>query len=272
MKKLSKILVCLTLALVMCFGLTACGEFDGNFKTVASADEINTTFAKVNTEESDTETGYQLKATFKGAFENELGKGDIDMTMKGKVSIKDGVKSAIESTMTFSGSSQAGGVSVSYDSALDMNVYTGDGAMYTHTVMSLNGAETANTKIKVDFGDDLQSVLDNFAGMASKGVEGIDFFAMTAAELETQNIKVYIDSNENGTKIKFEFDDTDKGENSVFGKGSAIFSFGANNLLRGYQMKYEVQGLKVFVELKPFNGSVTLPNDLDTYTSYSIGF
>ena len=72
MKKLSKILVCLTLALVLCFGLTACGEFDGNFKTVASADEINTTFAKVNTEESDTETGYQLKATFKGAFENEL--------------------------------------------------------------------------------------------------------------------------------------------------------------------------------------------------------
>ena len=104
MKKLFKTLVCLTLALVMCFGLTACGEFDGNFKTVASADEINTTFAKVNTEESDTETGYQLKATFKGAFENELGKGDIDMTMKGKVSIKDGVKSAIESTMTFSGS------------------------------------------------------------------------------------------------------------------------------------------------------------------------
>ena len=169
----------------MCFGLTACGEFDGNFKTVASADEINTTFAKVNTEESDTETGYQLKATFKGAFENELGKGDIDMTMKGKVSIKDGVKSAIESTMTFSGSSQAGGVSVSYDSALDMNVYTGDGAMYTHTVMSLDSAETANTKIKVDFGDDLQSVLDNFAGMASEGAEGIDFFAMTAAELET---------------------------------------------------------------------------------------
>ena len=113
MKKLSKILVCLTLALVMCFGLTACGEFDGNFKTVASADEINTTFAKVNTEESDTETGYQLKATFKGAFENELGKGDIDMTLNGKVSIKDGVKSAIESTLTFSGSSQAGGVSVS---------------------------------------------------------------------------------------------------------------------------------------------------------------
>lgn len=67
-----------------------------------------------------------------------------------------------------------------------MNVYTGDGAMYTHTVMSLNGAETANTKIKVDFGDDLQSVLDNFAGMASEGAEGIDFFAMTAAELETQ--------------------------------------------------------------------------------------
>lgn len=101
MKKLFKTLVCLTLALVMCFGLTACGEFDGNFKTVASADEINTTFAKVKTEESDTETGYQLKATFKGAFENELGKGDIDMALNGKVSIKDGVKSAIESTMTF---------------------------------------------------------------------------------------------------------------------------------------------------------------------------
>ena len=205
------------------------------------------------------------------AFENELGKGDIDMALNGKVSIKDGVKSAIESTMTFSGSSQAGGVSVSYDSALDMNVYTGDGAMYTHTVMSLNGAETANTKIKVDFGDDLQSVLDNFAGMASEGAEGIDFFAMTAAELETQNVKVYIDSSDKGTKIKFEFDDTDKGENSVFGKGSAIFSFGANNLLRGYQMNYELQGLKVFVELKPFNGKVTLPNDLDTYTGLSIG-
>lgn len=108
--------------------------------------------------------------------------------------------------------------------------------------------------------------------MASEGAEGYRFLAMTAAMLETQKHQVYIDSNENGTKIKFEFDDTDKGENSVFGKGSAIFSFGANNLLRGYQMKYEVQGLKVFVELKPFNGSVTLPNDLDTYTSYSIGF
>ena len=78
MKKLFKTLVCLTLALVMCFGLTACGEFDGNFKTVASADEINTTFAKVNTEESDTETGYQLKATFKGAFENEQGRHRYD--------------------------------------------------------------------------------------------------------------------------------------------------------------------------------------------------
>ena len=267
MKKLFKTLVCLTLALVMCFGLTACGEFDGNFKTVASADEINTTFAKVNTEESDTETGYQLKATFKGAFENELGKGDIDMALNGKVSIKDGVKSAIESTMTFSGSNALR----AYESSVDANVYTGDGAMYSHTVTFLNGAETANTKIKVDFGDDLQSVLDNFAGMASEGAEGIDFFAMTAAELETQNVKVYIDSSDKGTKIKFEFDDTDKGENSVFGKGSAIFSFGANNLLRGYQMNYELQGLKVFVELKPFNGKVTLPNDLDTYTGLSIG-
>lgn len=154
MKKLFKTLVCLTLALVMCFGLTACGEFDGNFKTVASADEINTTFAKVKTEESDTETGYQLKATFKGAFENELGKGDIDMALNGKVSIKDGVKSAIESTMTFSGSNALG----AYESSVDANVYTGDGAMYSHTVTFLNGAETANTKIKVDFGDDLQSV------------------------------------------------------------------------------------------------------------------
>ena len=109
------------------------------------------------------------------------------------------------------------------------------------------------------------------ARSCGEGAEGIDFFAMTAAELETQNIKVYIDSSDKGTKIKFEFDDTDKGENSVFGKGSAIFSFGANNLLRGYQMNYELQGLKIFVELKPFNGKVTLPNDLDTYTGLSIG-
>ena len=65
MKKLSKILVCLTLALVLCFGLTACGEFDGNFKTIASADEINTTFAKVKTEESDTETGISSKPPLK---------------------------------------------------------------------------------------------------------------------------------------------------------------------------------------------------------------
>ena len=27
----------------------------------------------------------------------------------------------------------------------------------------------------------------------------------------------------------------------------------------------------LFVELKPFNGKVTLPNDLDTYTGLSIG-
>ena len=109
----------------------------------------------------------------------------------------------------------------------------GDGAMYSHTVTFLNGAETANTKIKVDFGDDLQSVLDNFAGMASEGAEGIDFFfAMTAAELETQNVKVYIDSSDKGTKIKFEFDDTDKG-------GKFRFRKGFRNLLFRSQQSFE---------------------------------
>ena len=265
MKKLFKTLICLTLALVMCFGLTACGEFSGDFKTVASADEINTTFTKVEQADgkADTETGYQLKATFKGAFENEAGKGNIDMSMKGKVSIKDGVKSSIESKMTFSGSSTLGGTSISYESSSD--VYTGDGAMYTKMVISLNGTETVNSKTKMDFGADLQSVIDTFAEMTAEGAEGLDFFSMTSAQLEAEGIKVYIDSSDKGTKIKFEFDDTSKGDNSVFGKGTAIYSFGANNLLRGYKISYEVQGLKVFIELKPYSGSVKLPSDLDTY-------
>lgn len=267
MKKLFKTLVCLTLALVMCFGLTACGEFSGDFKTVASADEINTTFTKVEQADgkADTETGYQLKATFKGAFENEAGKGNIDMSMKGKISIKDGVKSSIESKMTFSGSSSIGETSISFESASDVAVYTGDGAMYTNMVISVNGTETDNSKTKMNFGTDLQSAIDNFADMVAEGAEGFDFFSMTSAQLESEGIKVYIDSSDKGTKIKFEFDDTSKGDNSVFGKGTAIYSFGANNLLRGYRMEYELQGLKVFVELKPYSGSVKLPSDLDTY-------
>lgn len=265
MKKIMKSVICIALALVMCFGLTACGEFSGDFKTVATADEINTTFAKVNESEVETDIGYQLKASFEGKFSGTMGSGNINMSMSGKVSIADGVKSKFASSMSLSSTGESEGTSVSIDTKVETEMYTGDGAMYLATATYLNDEEIISTKNKVNFGTGVQDVIDSFVGYLSEGTQGIDFFSMTTAELETEQIKVYIDSSEEGTKIKFEFDDTAKGEESILGKGSVIYSFGANNLLRGFKMNYEVQGLKISIQLRPYSGSVKLPADLSGY-------
>ena len=275
MKKLFKTIICLALALVMCFGLTACGEFSGSFKTIASADEVNAAFAKVssNIGKVDTESGYQIKATFEGALEDEFSigelsfsiKGDINTSVSGKVSIKDGVKSSLESKTTVSGiSNPLPNTTINFNYVSDVATYADDVAMYTNSVTNMNGIEE-KSKTKVNFDTDVQSVIGSFMMIVSENVEGVSFFSFTGAQLKTEGVLVYIDSSGKGTKIKFEFDDTNKGNRSVFGKGTAIYSFGANNLLRGYWMDYELQGLKIFVELKPYNGSVKLPSDLDTY-------
>lgn len=271
MKRILKSILCLSLVLCLCFGLTACdNEFNGNFKTVATADEINETFAKVNANEVETTevTGYRMQMTVKGNYRYEsLGEGAIDMSMDAKVSAKDDLKLDLAMTIKFNTKITTGGFE--QKSAVDMSTYAyfDNDAMYTKLVNNLEeNAEKKEYKLKIPMpNSDLNDLLDDSIQYGNEFLPSKEFMAMTTAELESSGIKVYIDSNSNGIKIKFEFDDTKNGEDSVFGKGSAIYSYDASTKLRGLRMNFEREGMSVFYEMKPYNGSIKLPTDLDTY-------
>lgn len=235
MKKILAIALVLMLA-VGCFCLTGCGDntFGGNYQE-ATAEEVQTFASEVSlaggSNNVDLEAGYQLivKANMPTANTN------LDMDIKFAKDAQKGLM--LQATMN----GNMNGTSVN-----GMNMWVSEGISY----VSFQGFKYKK------YDDEITPIYSNLI----ESVQDFDLSALAQRAIEDVTIKLGMVREDNGTtKIKFEMP-----ENPDIA-GTIILVFDADYDLMAMKFDVEMNDVTMNLELKPWNGTVNLPGDLNTY-------
>ena len=217
--------------------MTGCGDatFGGNYQE-ATAEDVQT-FANEaalagGSNDIDLALGYQLIA--KMSFGEGAQAYNMDMDIKFSADNDDGI--LLTATMKGKVSGQN----------VNATMYWADGYAYVNT---------EGLKVK----ERMEDMGDIYGDLVS-AVEGFDLSALAQMAIEDTTIKLGMVREDNGTtKIKF-----DMPENSVL-VGTIVFVFDAEYDLSAMKFDVTMQGMKLEITYKPWNGTVNLPGDLNTY-------
>ena len=235
MKKILAISLVLMLA-VGCFCLTGCGDatFGGNYQE-ATAEEVqsfaNEAALAGGSNNVDLEAGYQLivKANMPTANTN------LDMDIKFAKDAQKGLM--LQATMN----GNMGGTSVN-----GTKMWVSEGISY----VSFQGL-----KYK-EYDDEITPIYSNLI----ESVQNFDLSALAQRAIEDATIKLGMVREDDGTtKIKFEIPEDPQLQ------GTIIFVFDAQYDLVAMNFDVVVTGNTMSIVFKPWDGTVSLPGDIDSY-------
>lgn len=269
MKKILAVLLVAVLA-IGCFALTACGgdaTFGGNYEEATAEDILVFATEAENaggSSDIDLADGCEVKMIVKNMPQPmaPYGYGVADMEMTLRIVSENG---AMKAEGTAKGKTKlTSGMYSGMESDTTGKVYWTDGYMYvTEDVTQRFQGQTATGNVKNKMPVTLDAYLD---GQMSE-LDGFDFEELVPMALTLgEKMGLSIARDENSTKIKFVIP-----ENNSVG-GEIIFVFDANYNLTS--MRYDVtigsgeDAFEMDITYKPYSGSVSLPNDLDTYPLY----
>ena len=124
---------------------------------------------------------------------------------------------------------------------------------------------------RIFLNSDKYSAIKNAEVVPSKKIKSPFFISLIAEygqEISSDrgHVKFYTDINEGGnSKVKIEAKSNYQGESEI----TIVLVYNVNNILIAYKMETEIeiagQEFSVDFEIKPWNGLIRLPNDLDSY-------
>lgn len=200
MKKV-KGLICVAVAAIMLFALTACNStFSGNFKKEATAEEIAAITQDVKNTAGDSGAEVMFEDKTMGIA------ASVELELKTN-SQKDGAQTLKIKSEQQSAVSADDKVQLSSKSEMKVNdksfktqAYSKDGDFY----LAVNDKKVKiGTALSGSLGIDLSEIANSMGGNSYLTEAVDDLIAFSAEELAAAGVKVYIDSSDEFTKIKY---------------------------------------------------------------------
>lgn len=200
MKKV-KGLICVAVAAIMLFALTACNStFSGNFKKEATAEEIAAITQDVKNAAGDSGAEVMFEDKTMGIA------ASVELELKTN-SQKDGAQTLKIKSEQQSAVSADDKVQLSSKSEMKVNdksfktqAYSKDGDFY----LAVNDKKVKiGTALSGSLGIDLSEIANSMGGNSYLTEAVDDLIAFSAEELAAAGVKVYIDSSDEFTKIKY---------------------------------------------------------------------
>lgn len=260
-----KKMLALALGVFMIVGATlfvGCGSksvFDGNYEEV-QVSEVQDFVTELQEAEKSTRMDYLVGSAVKYSMEME----EDGATMEMSIDVK--VVTGSENNSQFSGSVKEKSYYPNTEERGDEfsgNIYYKDGYMY------FNGTVDGKTK-KYKNEIDIEDTLYQMNSINQDIVTIISF--IEAGE----GYKCFMDSSDNGTKIKVTYERTETSESgSAEEKSEVIFVFDKDKnmtamKISGYERIKDANGkitgnVEIEMTIESWSGTISLPSDLDTY-------
>ena len=252
MKKLTLSLLSILMAFTLVFAAGCGSVFDGNYSKI-TAEEAETFLAELpdtgNVEEDFYSNGISV--------ETVVDISGMKVSLNYKAVLNDGIMNASGKTEV---SITGGGESVNVKS----DFYYKDDTVY---INATGEGQTIKYKQKIPFSEYVNGETEGFTELNS--VADIEYLKKVYAS--SDNAELYLDrTDENQTKIKIVVPAGNTVDNQEVDKFEIYYILNAENICTAFRMIYVVDSeyLKLNMDMivQEWNGSISFPSDLDTYS------